>query len=96
MFAKKDKQQQEKPKQTPEDKKIERKNTDEHYGVITAEQYTNMKNHFMKIATRPAECNPDDFKEYDNQKLADYIFAEMLQGLGQHRTEGEIEKQKRK
>ncbi len=45
---------------------------------ITPEQYEEMHKHFMKIATRPGECTPDDFKKYALRELADYMLEEMI------------------
>jgi len=52
---------------------------DKHYKVITEQKYKDMKNHFMKIATKPQECNPNDLKKYTLRELADYAFAELIQ-----------------
>lgn len=52
--------------------------TDKYNGVITDQEYAEMNQHFMKIATEPSKCKPNDFEKYEYEKLKKYIFAELM------------------
>ncbi len=45
---------------------------------IKPELYKEMHDHFMKIATSPEKCTPEDFKKYTLRELGDYMFEELL------------------
>ena len=52
---------------------------DKNCGEITDQEYTEMRENFMKIATRPRECTAADFKKYTVNKLKGYILAELIE-----------------
>ena len=51
---------------------------DKNCGEITEQEYTEMREHFMKIATRPQDCKTEDFERYTIDELKEYIFAELI------------------
>ena len=52
---------------------------DKNCGEITNQEYTEMRKHFMKIATRPQDCKTEDFEKYTVNKLKGYILAELIE-----------------
>lgn len=52
---------------------------DKNCGEITDQEYTEMRKHFMKIATKPRECKAADFEKYTVNKLKGYILAELIE-----------------